>query len=186
MAHNFTSPSTGLPAHQGGARRPSRAPPSPAAAVAARWYDWVGLVGRAANDGCWIRHDPEPRRTPVRQGACRPHALDGDCDGRCSDHSRLVPAAQSRVSRRTSASCGSRRRVFGVIYPDFPLDLTGLFPGKHLIQFLANKMHDFRNFPLPKCILNFDPEQVYLKLQLTNVKNKEVTANPKEGLNPKP
>ena len=73
-----------------------------------------------------------------------------------------------------------------MIYPDFPLDLTGLFPGKHLIQFLANKMHDFRNFPLPKCILNFDPEQVYLKLQLTNVKNKEVTANPKEGLNPKP
>ena len=25
-----------------------------------------------------------------------------------------------------------------VIYPDIPLDSTGFFPGKHLIQFLAN------------------------------------------------
>ena len=57
-------------------------------------------------------------------------------------------------------------------------------------------MHDFRNFVLHNCILIFATEQVYLKLQLTNVKNKEVTANPKpqtlekkwsfETLNPKP
>ena len=83
-----------------------------------------------------------------------------------------------------------------VIYPDFPLDLTGFFPGKHLINFLANKMQDFRNFVLHNCILDFDAEQVYLKLQVKNVKNKEVTANPKsqalgknwsfETLNPKP
>ena len=33
-----------------------------------------------------------------------------------------------------------------VICPDFPLDLTRFFPGKHFIQFLANKMRCFRNF----------------------------------------
>ena len=30
-----------------------------------------------------------------------------------------------------------------VIYPDFPLELTGFFQRKHVIQFLANKMQDF-------------------------------------------
>ena len=65
-----------------------------------------------------------------------------------------------------------------VILPKFPLSLTGFFPGKHLIQFLAYKMQDFRNFVLHNCILYFNTEQVYLKLQVTNVKNKEVTANP--------
>ena len=40
-------------------------------------------------------------------------------------------------------------------------------------------MQDFRNFALHICTLHFDAEQVYLKLQVTNVKNKEVTANPK-------
>ena len=35
-------------------------------------------------------------------------------------------------------------------------------------------MKDFRNF-----VLDFDAEQVYLKLQVTNLKNKEVTVNPK-------
>ena len=38
-------------------------------------------------------------------------------------------------------------------------------------------MQDFRNFVLHNCILNFDTEQVYLKV--TNIKNKEGTANPK-------
>ena len=66
-----------------------------------------------------------------------------------------------------------------VIYPDFPLNSTGFFQGKHLIQFLAYKMQDFWNFVLHNCILNFDAEQVHLKPQVTNVKNKEVTANPK-------
>ena len=36
----------------------------------------------------------------------------------------------------------------GVISPDFPLELTGFFLGKHLIQFLVLKMKDFRNFVL--------------------------------------
>ena len=55
-------------------------------------------------------------------------------------------------------------------------------------------MLDFWNFVLHNCIFNFGAEQVYLKL--LNVKNKEVTANPKlqileknqsfENLNPKP
>ena len=78
-----------------------------------------------------------------------------------------------------------------VISPDFPLELTGFFSGKHLIHFLVLKMKDFRNF-----VLDFDAEQVYLKLQVTNLKNKEVTVNPKpqtlekkwfsKTLNPKP
>ena len=34
----------------------------------------------------------------------------------------------------------------GVIYPDFSLYLTEFFTGKHLIQVLADKMHNFRNF----------------------------------------
>ena len=41
---------------------------------------------------------------------------------------------------------------------------------KHFVQFLVLKMKDFRNFVL---------HNVYLKLQVTNLKNKEVTANPK-------
>ena len=72
-----------------------------------------------------------------------------------------------------------------------------IFPGKaHLFQFLAEKMLDIRNFVLHKCIINFEAEQVYFKLQVTNVKNKEVTSNPKpktpekiglsKTLNPKP
>ena len=60
--------------------------------------------------------------------------------------------------------------------PDFPLELTGFFPGKHSIHFLVLKMKDFWNSVLDNCILVFDGEQVYLKLQL---KNKEVTVNPK-------
>ena len=63
--------------------------------------------------------------------------------------------------------------------PDFCLKLTGFFQGKHLIQFLVLKMKDFRNFVLDNCILDFDAEQVYLKLQVTNLKNNEVTVNPK-------
>ena len=40
-------------------------------------------------------------------------------------------------------------------------------------------MKDFWNFVPHNCILVFDAEQVYLKLQVTNLKNKEVTVNPK-------
>ena len=40
-------------------------------------------------------------------------------------------------------------------------------------------MQDFQNFVLDYCILDFDAEQVYLKLQVTNLKNNEVTVNPK-------
>ena len=40
-------------------------------------------------------------------------------------------------------------------------------------------MKDFRNFFLDNCILDFDAEQVYLMLQVTNLKNDEVTVNPK-------
>ena len=53
------------------------------------------------------------------------------------------------------------------------------FPGKHLIHFLVLKMKNFRNFVLDNCILDFDAEQVYLKPQVINLKNKEVTVNPK-------
>ena len=40
-------------------------------------------------------------------------------------------------------------------------------------------MKDFRNFVLRNCILVFDADQVYLKLQVINLKNKEVTVNRK-------
>ena len=50
-----------------------------------------------------------------------------------------------------------------MISPDFSLELTGFFPGMHLIHFVVLKMKDFRNFILDKCILDFDDEQVYLK-----------------------
>ena len=66
-----------------------------------------------------------------------------------------------------------------VISPDFPLKLPGFFQGKHLAHFLMLKMKDFRDFVLDNYILNFDAEQVYFKPQITNLKNKEVTANPK-------
>ena len=63
--------------------------------------------------------------------------------------------------------------------PDFPLELTRFFPGKHLIPFLVLKVKDFWNFVLDNFILDFDAEQVYLKLQVINLKNKQVTVNPK-------
>ena len=66
-----------------------------------------------------------------------------------------------------------------MLSPDFPLYLTGFFPGKHLIHFLVLKIKDYGNFVLHSCILVFDAEQVYLKLQVTNVKYKEVSAHPK-------
>ena len=40
-------------------------------------------------------------------------------------------------------------------------------------------MKDFQNFAPHYCILVFGAEQVYLKLQVINLKNKEVTVNPK-------
>ena len=52
-----------------------------------------------------------------------------------------------------------------VIYPDIPLDLTGF-------------SLELRDFDLDNCILIFYAEQVYLKLQVTNIKNEEVTAKP--------
>ena len=76
-----------------------------------------------------------------------------------------------------------------MIYPSFPLDLDGFFQRKPLILFVAYKMQDFLNFVLHYCILNLDTEQVFLKLQVTNVKKKEVTAYPKPqtlGKNSKP
>ena len=66
-----------------------------------------------------------------------------------------------------------------MIYTDFPLDLTGFSPGKHLIQYLVLKMHDVRNFVLHNWILSLDSETDYLKLQVAQVKNTDVTANPK-------
>ena len=54
-----------------------------------------------------------------------------------------------------------------------------IFFGKHLIHFLVLKMKNFRNFVLHHCILDFDADQVYSKLQVTNLKNNEVTVNPK-------
>ena len=66
-----------------------------------------------------------------------------------------------------------------MISPNFSLKLTVCFRGKHLNYFLVLKMKDFWNFVLHNCILDFDAEQVYLKPQVINLKNKEVTVNPK-------
>ena len=66
-----------------------------------------------------------------------------------------------------------------MISPDFPLELTTFFPGKNLIHFLVLKMKNFWNLVLDNCIIYFDAEQVYLKPQVINLKNKEVTVNPK-------
>ena len=57
-----------------------------------------------------------------------------------------------------------------MISPDFSLELTGFFPGKHLIHFLVLMMKDFWNFVLDNCILDIVAEQVYLKLQTLNPK----------------
>ena len=73
-----------------------------------------------------------------------------------------------------------------MISPDFSLELTVFFPGKDLIYFLVLKMKDFRNFVLDNCILDFDAEQVYLKPQVINLKNTEVTVNPKPQTLEKP
>ena len=83
------------------------------------------------------------------------------------------------VPPRTASTVQPDRILPSVISPDFPLELTGFFPGKHLIHFLVLKMKDFWIFVLNNCILDFDAEQVYLKPQVTNLKNKKVTANPK-------
>ena len=40
-------------------------------------------------------------------------------------------------------------------------------------------MQDFWNFVVHNCIFNLDAEQIYFKLQVTNVKDKKGTANPK-------
>ena len=54
-----------------------------------------------------------------------------------------------------------------------------IFSGKHLIHFLVLKTKDFQSFVLHNCFLVFDDEQVYLKLQVINLKNKEVTVKQK-------
>ena len=69
-----------------------------------------------------------------------------------------------------TSSCGISR---------FSPLIDQIFQGKHLIYFLVLKVKDFWNFVLHNCILVFDAKQVYLKLQVTNLKNKEVTVNPK-------
>ena len=51
------------------------------------WVDWIaGLPTMAVSRR--LLHHPEPRRPAVRPCARHPHALDGDGDGRCGDHSR--------------------------------------------------------------------------------------------------
>ena len=75
-----------------------------------------------------------------------------------------APDGRPAAAAVAASSFWCRTRFNGtrpVIYPEFPLDLTGFFPGRHLIQFLPDKMQDFRNFVLHTCILIFDAEQVY-------------------------
>ena len=72
----------------------------------------------------------------------------------------------------------------GVIPGDisrFSPQIDRIFSGKHLIhfKFLVLKMKNFRNFVLHNWTLVFDAEQDYIKLRVTNLKNKEVILNPK-------
>ena len=48
------------------------------------------------------------------------------------------------------------------------LDLTEFLPGRHLIQFQANKMQDFRNFVLHNCIVILT--QVYLQFRTSRLR----------------
>ena len=66
--------------------------------------------------------------------------------------------------------------ILQVIYPDFPLNSTVFFPLETLYPILAYKTQMLFHITV---FSFFDAEQVYLKIQVTNVKNKEVTANPK-------
>ena len=77
------------------------------------------------------------------------------------DHCFWLSAVQS-----TSPIFMCSQSVWNQISPDFSLELTRLFPEKHLILFLVLMIKDFRNFVLHNCILVFDAEQVYLKLQV--------------------
>ena len=75
--------------------------------------------------------------------------------------------------------------LFSVISPDFSLESTGFFPGKHLIPFLVVNMKDYRNSVLDNCIIISDAEQVYLKLRATNLNlGKKIGFS--KTLNPKP
>ena len=56
-----------------------------------------------------------------------------------------------------------------------------IFSGEALNPFFGAQDEGFSEFRSDNCILDFDAEQVYLKPQVTNLKNKEVTANPKVG-----
>ena len=90
---------------------------------------------------------------------------------------RRLGETKRGLQHYSAAGTGSKRQL-AVIFLEYPLDLTRFFSEKHLIQFSADKMQDFRNFALHNCILIFDAEHIYLN-QVSNFKNKEVTANPK-------
>ena len=60
----------------------------------------------------------------------------------------------------------------------FP-QIDRIFPREALNPFFNAQDEGFSDFVLDNCILDFDAGQVYLKLQVTNLKNKKVTVNPK-------
>ena len=65
-----------------------------------------------------------------------------------------------------------------MISPDFFPRIDKFFFREALNSFLVLKMKDFWNLVLHDCVLIFDAEQVYFKLQVTNLKNKEVKVSP--------
>ena len=50
---------------------------------------------------------------------------------------------RGRYTHEGSGRVRARLLQAGVISPDFSLELTGFFPGKHLLHFLVLKMKDF-------------------------------------------
>ena len=88
----------------------------------------------------------------------------------------------------TSAAHGSRNSLGSLAGSEYALQgdisrfsprIDRIFPWEALNPFFVLKMKDFWNFVPDNCILNFDTEQVYLMLQVTNLKNNKVTVNPK-------
>ena len=94
----------------------------------------------------------------------------------CRPNSSSRPGEAPRLpAGNVGMRTGCVRRDISRFFPR----IDRIFSGKHLIHFLVLKIKDFRNFVLHNCVLVFDAEQVYLKLQVTNLTNKEVTVNPK-------
>ena len=93
------------------------------------------------------------------------------------------PSSKPSLTRQSSAQRAQKsiQDPGEDVYPDFPLDLTRFF-GDALIPIFGDQDAGILGFHSHIIIVNFNAERVSLKLQVTNVRMKEVTKN----LNSKP